>query len=514
MQSDVSSASSDQDIGRKLEELERELAEAHRREAATAEVLNMIGRSPTNLRLIFETIVASAARLCKAEFSAVARFDGKLLHLAAVSDMSPQETAAYQSIFPRPPRRDYVIGRAFVEGCPVHVQDIEADPEYDQHTLSVLKAAAPYRTYVGIPIIRNGSVLGVIGCGRREVRPFTESQINLVKTFADQAAIAIENTRLFEEVETKTHDLQEALEQQTATSEVLGVISSSPGEPQPVFRAMLANATRLCGAKFGNLFLCEGDAFRLVATHDPPPAWAERWQREPVIRPGPGTALARAAATRQRIHISNVATEPAYREGDPLLGDLVEMAGGRTLLCVPMLKETELVGAIGIYRQEVRPFSDKQIALVENFASQAVIAIENARLFEEVQARTKELAESLEYQIAMSEVLGVISKAPNDLQPVFDTIASSALRLCGAKWSVVTRFDGERMHLAALHNLRDPTGVDSIRRIFPRVPSRGGPTDRAIMTGRVVHLPDVLKDPRHRERPSVRGGTGKQARTA
>ena len=220
------------------------------------------------------------------------------------------------------------------------------------------------------------------------MRPFTDKQIELVATFADQAVIAMENVRLFDEVQARTRELSEALEQQTATSEVLQVISSSPGELQPVFEIMLANAIRICEANFGNLHLYQDGAFPIVVQHGVPAAYADLRRREPVVRPSTGSSLDLVARTQQIVHITDVATDPAHHQHP-----LVVLGGARTLLCVPMLKENELIGAIGIYRQEVRPFTDKQIELIQNFASQAVIAIENARLLNELRQRTADLTE-------------------------------------------------------------------------------------------------------------------------
>src|SRR5262249_1709434 len=270
------------------------------------------------------------------------------------------------------------------EGKTVHIHDLQVDPDFN---LSRVIALGDYRSTLGIPLLHQGVPIGVIVLTRTRVEPFTQQQIDLVTTFADQAVIAIKNTRLFNE-------LRESLQQQTATPEVLQVISGSPGELQPGFQTMLQNATRLCEANSGTLVLHEGNDFRIVALHGGPIAFRDERQRQPMIRPGPGHHLTRLLETRKLVHISDIATDQA------LAPSLAKFAGARTLLTVPMLKENELVGAMGLYRQEVRPFTAKQIELVQNFASQAVIAIENARLL-------NELRESLQQQTATADVLKV-----------------------------------------------------------------------------------------------------------
>jgi signal transduction histidine kinase len=388
---------------------------------------------------------------------------------------------------PIPSGRGSVSGRTVLEGKVVHIPDVLADPDY-----MLSQKIGGFRTLLGVPLLREGSPIGVISLGRNSVRPFTDRQIELVTTFADQAVIAIENVRLFDEVQARTREVTEALEQQTATSEVLQVISSSPGQLEQVFQTMLANAVRVCEAKIGSMYIREGDAFRTVATHNAPPAYVEARTRE-LMRPPPDTMLGRLAATKQMVHIADITTVASYLERNPYMVAPVELGGYRTALGVPMLKHGELIGAITINRQEVRPFTDKQIELVQNFASQAVIAIENTRLLNELRQRTDDLSESLEQQTATSEVLSVISSSPGQLEPVFHAMLENATRICEAKFGVLFRFTGELCEFAAEVGA-SPEFSEFLRRRGPFLPVPGTHLYRVTQTKQVSNTADYAAD--------------------
>ena len=372
-----------------------ELRESLQQQTATADVLKVISRSTFDLQTVLDTLVESAARLCGAEMANIWRPRDGAYRLTASYGVTARykeslENKEFLNTIVIEPGRGTTVGRVLLERKSVHIHDIQADPDYK---LSGLVALGGTRTMLGIPMLREGDPIGVLVLVQSAVRPFTDKQIELATTFADQAVIAIENVRLFEEVQARTRDLSESLEQQTATSEVLQVISSSAGELKPVFETMLESAVRICGAKFGNLLLVEGDAFRHVALHGAPQAYLEERRREPVIRPRPGSDLDRIRSTKQIVHVADM------QLGGAATAAIVELAGARTFLNVPMLKDNELIGTIGIYRQEVRPFTNKQIELVQNFAAQAVIAIENARLLNDLNKLNQQLEQRVDDQV-------------------------------------------------------------------------------------------------------------------
>ena len=483
------------DLQREVEHLARALNEALEQQTATSEVLKVIGRAAFDLQPMLGNLIESAVRLCGADRGFIHRQDGEFYPVAA----SYGHSAEWIDVVRRNPIRQdrgSATGRAALERRTIHIHDVLADPEY-RWAEGHRGEEEMHRTILAVPMLREGGVIGVITIRRIDVQPFTDKQIELVTTFADQAVIAIENVRLFKELESRNRDLSEALEQQTATGKILGVISSSPTDLQPAFSTIVESAARLCDANDAQLSRIDGDVLRPVASFlgDIPVSALARARGVPLHR---GTVTGRAALDRRTIHVRDLLAE--LDTEFPGARVFQQETGMRTVLAVPLLRENEALGVVFIRRLEVRPFSDKQIALVETFADQAVIAIENVRLFTELQQKNQALTEAhaqvtetLEQQTATAEILRVISRSPTDVQPVFQTIAESAVRLSGALFGSVYRFDGELIHMVA-HHKYPAAALEFSQRSFPTPPSRHVFTGRAILERAVVHVPDVSQD--------------------
>ena len=379
-----------------------------------------------------------------------------------------------------------MVGRTLVEGTIVHIPDVLADSDYANVEDQKLGG---WRTLLGIPLLREGTPIGVIALGRHAVRPFSDKQIELAETFADQAVIAIENVRLFDEVQARTREVQESLEYQTAISDVLNVISRSPADVQPVLDTIAETAQRLCRSEQVYVMKLDRGRYYPAAGAD---AESERMEylRQHPITPDRGSVCGRAAVEQRTIHVEDAMTDPEYT-----LSKIGLRRGGRTVLGVPLLREGVAIGVIVLTRAIVQPFTDKQIELVTTFADQAMIAIENVRLFDEVQARTRDLSESLQQQTATADVLKVISRSVFDLQPVLETVIENACRLCGADKGFIYRVYGESGQFAVAYNAT-PELLDLLARTpVPR--ARNSVTGRVLLERRTIHVEDVRADPEY-----------------
>ena len=432
--------------------------EAREQLAASSEVLHAISSSHGELKPIFQSMLKHATRLCEAKFGNLYRWDNGAFHIV-VTHNTPRALVEARLRSPPRPNPKNLFGRIVATKTVIHIADFSAEEQEHFEPGSPDQLAGVelggVKTLLIVPLLKENELVGLFSLMRGEVKPFTDKQIALVTNFAAQAVIAIENARLLNELRERTTDLTEALERQTATSEVLQVISSSPGDLEPVFATMLEWAARICDATFGNIFRWDGDALHLIATHNTPPALADTRRRSP-LRPHPNGPFDRVLKTRTVAHIPDLAAEPMYlKQRVPSLVVAVELGGIRTLLLMPMLKENELIGVFSLYRQEVRPFTDKQIALVTNFAAQAVIAIENARLLKELRERTEEvekLNQELEERVA--DQVGEIermSRLRRFLPPqVADLIVASGTE---------KQLESHRREITALFcDLRDFTG--------------------------------------------------------
>ena len=463
------------DLKKEVAALKRELAEAKQREAATAEVLKVISCTAFDLRNVLNTLAASAAKLCDAEQAFIFQRDGDAFHFAVSYGLSG-EFDEYARQNPMRPGRGTITGRAALERQTVHITDVLADPEYDGVGYQM---HGRYRSGLGVPLLRDGETFGVFGLTRTDVRPFTDKQIELASTFADQAAIAIENARLFEEVQSRTKELTESLEQQTATSEVLKVISRSAFDLQVVLDTLVKTAVRLSGARTGTIFQERGGLYHLTAQYGYPPEILAHGRAEP-IAPGMNSSVGRSAIAGAVIQIPDVFADPDFRAfGYQRLGNF------RALMAVPLIREGKVDGVFSLGKPEAGPFAQRQVELLQTFADQAVIAIENARL-------VSELRESLQQQTVTADVLKIISRSTFNLQTVLDTLVHSAAKLCRADNSFLfRREDGNYIWSASYGYSDEYLDYMKARQLTPE---RGTATGRAALDGQVVHIPDVFAD--------------------
>ncbi|MGB7950025.1 MAG: GAF domain-containing protein, partial [Candidatus Binatia bacterium] len=415
----------------KIELLQRELADALEQQRAAGDILRMIRTSSTGLQPVLDAIAESAARLCDSYDAQIFRLENNVI--TRVASYGPLLLAMERT----PLNRRFPVGRAMVDRQTVHIHDLAAEVDAEYAEVKSYQQKIGHRTTLAVPFLQDGTPIGAILIRRLEVRPFTEPQIKLLETFADQAVIAIENARLFHEQQARNRDLTEALEQQTATSEILRVIASSPADIQPMLDTIAESAARLCESYDAVIQCVDGD-FLFRAAH---------FGAVPVgeVRPIPLTRelpSGRAIVDRQTIHVDDVSLEIETEYPD--VAEIQKRSGSRTVLATPLLSRGVPIGVINVRRMEVQPFSDKQIKLLETFADQAVIAIENARLFQE-------LKESLEQQTATSEILGVIASSPTDIQPVLDVIAENAARICGTSDVSIVRVEDDGYRVVATY---------------------------------------------------------------
>jgi GAF domain-containing protein/class 3 adenylate cyclase len=464
------------------------LEEARRQQSALAEVLSAISSSKFELQPVLDRVVRSAARLCRARQGLIFRFEDGVYRFAAGYSINP----AYSAIERRSqisPGPGTLVGRAAMARRAVRIDDAWADPLYERKEDAKV---GRHRSMLGVPLLRDGEPIGVIGLSRSRVDPFSAREIELITTFANQAVIAIENVRLLEAEQQRTRELTEALEQQTAAAEVLQVISRSPGELEPVFATMLEKAVRICGATFGNIYRWDGEALHIVATHNTPPAFAEERRRSPYY-PDPKSPVGRMVAAKTPMLIRDVMAEDTYlARRDSGAVAAVELGGARTVLSVPLLDKGEMTGAFFLCRQRVQSFTDKQIKVVQHFATQAVIAIENARLLNELGERTADLTEALGQQKAITGVLQMLSDSSGKLEPIFQAILESAVDICRAHFGNMFLYEDGAFRGVAMFNAPEAYAKARMTAPFSRPADSG--LGRLVATKDVVQIEDLLAD--------------------
>jgi len=461
------------ELKRKLKERDAELNEAREQQAAISEILRVIGSSPTDTQPVFDVIAERATQLCDSKIGFVFTYDGEWIHSAAWYGLDTEAVAAAQKLLPMRPSGHSISGRTVCDGTVVHVPDVLADPEYRFSDASKL---AGYRSGLGVPMWRENRIVGGIVVLGADVGVFSDKRVELLKTFADQAVIAIENVRLFNET-------KEALQQQTVIGEILRIISSSPTDTQPVFDAIVKSGVQLFGGMIMSLRLISGDHTVTVASTTP--IGDDSGDDFPFPLTNLGSAGTRAIARREVIQVADFLDAEEWVS--PLSKKRAELRGYRAAMCAPMLREGRAIGTGVVTRAMPGAFTDKQIALLQTFADQAVIAIENVRLFKELQARNAELTESLEQQTATAEILRAISASPTDTQPVFDEIAKSCQRLFHGKTVVLGLRRGEQIEVAA--NIDEGSaGATPFPQSIPL--DRSSVSGACILDARIIHVPD------------------------
>jgi GAF domain-containing protein len=427
-------------------------------QTATADILRVISRSPTDVQPIFDAIVQSTVRLCKALMSSVYRFDGERLHFVAHHGYTPEALAVFQRTYPLTPDQDRLLGEALRTGTVVNVADIVSE-----YRAPIGQQELGHRSVLAVPMLRDGKAIGVIATARREPGLFPESQVALLRTFADQAVIAIENVRLFTEIQQKNGALTAALDQQTATGEILRVIASSPTDDQPVFDAIVTSAVRLCRAHSGTLTRVVGEQVHLMALTSTEPA-ADAALRAFFPRPLDFEG-GHADAIRRRVAL-NIADLPNDESSPETMRAVARARDYRSLAVVPLVRHGDAIGAISVTRRETGGFTPDEMALLHTFADQALIAIENVRVFRELQERNRAVTEALDRQTATAEILRVISASTNDVEPVFGAIAENSLRLLQG-WSVIVwQREGDGLRPAAMRGGHEGS-EQRVRELFP-----------------------------------------------
>ena len=493
---------------RQLDECRAELAarnsefgERIEHQSATIDVLKAMSASPGDPQPVFDLIVRRARELCGTTVAALFEFDGEIVHLRSVVGIeaygTPEAVEAFERTFPMVPTRASMACRAILDRQIIHVRDMADEPG----VLASIRALG-HKSAISLPLLRDGAALGAVALTSAEIGGFSDSQVALLQTFAEQAVIAITSAETYRALQQRTGDLEESLEYQTATSDVLNVISRSTADVQPVLDTLVETATRLCGAETGALLIREGGVYRPVSSNRAIAADAELWaiHRQRTVVPGRETLAGRVALEGSVVHIEDIRADPDFAVPE------VVAAGRRTQLGVPLLREGAVIGMINLGRNRVEPFTERQIELVRTFADQAVIAMENARLLGELQARTRDLEESLEYQTATSDVLNVISRSTSDVQPVLDTVAETAVRLCGADDGAIYIREGEVYRAVSSSFGAAEPELWAIHRQRTFVPGRDSVVGRAALKGRVVHIADIHVDPDYAVPEAVKAG--------